>query len=156
MAECRDNAVPDSDAGECPPGFRALNDEKKYSEAEWLDWNCRGYYLANGMEPPISQESMDARPALGITSELLTGVNHVKPEEMTAAAKAAAQPPIVLQDTLNSTENSGRAGNEPSDATENGADHISSVSVDKGKLADEPLAVGHKIFMSQDLSLIHI
>ena len=123
-----------------------------YSDAEWLDWNCRGYYLANGMEPPISQASLDARPALGLTSELLTGVTKTKPlDEMTDAEKAAARPPIQLVDNPNSTDNSGGAGNEPSDATGNGADHHSSVSVDKGKLADEPLPVGHKIFMSQDL-----
>ena len=63
MARAAAQAVPSTDNG---------SDVVIFSDAEWLDWNCRGYYLANGMEPPISAESMAARPALGLTSEPMT------------------------------------------------------------------------------------
>ena len=76
---------------------------------------------------------------------------------MTDAAKAAAMPPI-QQGGTGTSDDTGRAGHEPSDVSAGAAaanvgagDHISSISKGDGVLADEPLPVGHKVFVTQTI-----
>ena len=130
-------AVPDSTAtSDCPAGYKGIATGTEYDAQQWRDWNCRGWYIANGMEPPFTAE------------------------ELAAGILPRHDPPLAgidVKDGIGTEESGAKAGHETSDASakaagaDDSADKISSVSVDKGVLADEPLPVGHKVFVALDL-----